>query len=735
VRSSVASVWSRVVARARPEVMVPLLAAYFAFAAYYVWQAWRRESPSVFADELEWTQISRAIASTGHPERRGVPYHFTSLYPYFTAPAWWLHGTQQAFDTIKYLGVLAMTATIFPVYAMGRFVLSRNWAIAAAVGTVAAPALAYSPILTEESLAYPVSALALWATVRAVYRVTRRRVAVAFACCLLAAATRSELATTLVVLIVSLGVVTWRGERMRTWRTTWDSWDWTGAIALGLGAVIAFDAFVSHRSFEWYVITAFYKKRLWQYGTWAAGSLAIGLGILPVVAALAGLLRRRGEGPDPGRTAFTIVATVGLAAFAWYTALKGAYLSYSFSSDIVERNLIYVTPILFVGTALLLERRSVRTWWAIAAGVFTGYLVLHVPAKLAFDQYPYYEAHGLAIVSFANRIFHWSYGPIEASLIGLTIVATGVVVLFSRLPAKSRGLAIAIVATCAAVGIWNLTAETYAANGEYRFSRFLVSQLPRPFDWVDQANSQGTTVLVGQQFGTNSNGYNLTEFWNRSIGKVWSADPTSPAPGPGPTLTPDLSKPDGTLFPSPRTDYALAINGLELQAPAVPTAVHVAGTTLYRLDGAPLKLRFSQSGIESDGWVTAPDAKTPALSAYNRFDAASLGPGLMFVKLDRIAWAGKDVPGQVVVKLGTLVVGKDKQPAIGKKLAVRRLTIHSCINPPKLLCSTAVHFDNPGRPFRIEVTISPTFSPHTLDPRSSEVRNLGARVSYLFVSL
>jgi len=734
VRSSVATVWSRVVARARPEVMIPLLTAYFAFAAYYVWQAWRRESPSVFGDELEWTQISRAIAHTGHPARRGVPYHFTSLYPYFTAPAWWLHSTQQAFDTIKYLGVLAMTATIFPAYGLARIAVSRNWAIAAAVATVAAPALAYSPILTEESLAYPAAALALWATARAVYRLTRRRVAFAFLCCLFAAGTRTELATTLAILVVSLGVVAWRGGTLSAWRATWNRWDWTGTLALGLGAVIAFDAFVSHRSFEWYVITAFYKERLWQYGTWAAGSLAIGLGILPVVAALAVLVRRRGEQPDPGRTAFTIVAAVGLAAFAWYTALKGAYLSYSFSSDIVERNLIYVAPILFVGTAVLLERRTVRTWWAVAAGVFTGYLVLHVPIVYGFDHYPYYEAQGLAMVSFANRIFHWAQGPIDNALIALTVVATAVVVLASRLPTRGRNAAIAIGGICAAVGIWNLTAETYAANGEYRFSRFLVSQAPRPFDWVDLANGRGSTVLVGQQFGTNSNGENLTEFWNRSIVKVWSADPESPAPGPGPTLTPDLSKPDGTLFPSPDTEFALAVNGLQLQAPKVPTGVTVPGTTLYRLDGGPLKLRYSQSGVESDGWMTAPDPKSPALSAYNRFDAASLGPGLVFVHLDRIAWAGKDVPGHVAVRVGTLVVGADKQPAIGHVTASWHLTIHAC-GRPKLLCSTALHFDNPLRPFRIEISIYPTFSPHTLDPRSSEVRNLGARVTYSFVSL
>ena len=721
--------------RVQPDVLGPLFAAYFAFAAYYVWQAWRRETPAIFTDELEFTQISRAIAHTGSPARREEAYHFTSLYPYFTAPAWWLHGTQQAFDTVKYLGVLAMTATIFPAYALGRFVLSRNWATAAAIGAIAAPALSYSPILTEESLAYPLSALALWTIARATLRPGRWTIAVAFAACAIAAAARSELVVTLVVLAGSLGAVAWRSDRLRGWRATWNRWDQVGAAAFALAGVIVFDAFLSHRSFEWYVITSFYKERLWQYGTWAAGALAIGVGVLPLIGLLAALVRRRGDAPDPGRSAFTIVATASLVAFGWYAALKGAYISYSFSSVVVERNLIYLVPLLFIGTALVLERRSVRAGWALAAGIFTGYLVLHVPIKLAFDHYPYYEAHALAMVSFANRIFHWASGPIQTTLVVLVVVSTALVLLLGRLPRRGRSAVATFATVCAALVVWNVTAETYAANGEYRFSRFLVSEFPHPFDWVDQATGRGSTVLVGQQFGSNDNGYNLTEFWNQSIVKVWSVDPTSIAPPPGPTLTPDLASPDGTMTPSPDTEFALAVNGVSLQAPVVPTSPKIPGTTLYRLDRKPLRLAFSQTGVESDGWITAPDTTSPATSAYNRFDAASLGPGFAVVSLDRIAWNGTDVPGHVTVRLGTLVIGPDKQPAIGRLLqAPKHLTIHSCIDPQKLLCSTKLLFKNPGRPFRIEVSITPTFSPHILDPRSSEVRNFGARIGYSFAA-
>jgi hypothetical protein len=54
------------------------------------------------------------------------------------------------------------------------------------------------------------------------------------------------------------------------------------------------------------------------------------------------------------RPAFvTFFLGTALVAFGWYAALKGAYISYSFSSLVVERNLIYLTPLLFVGTALV----------------------------------------------------------------------------------------------------------------------------------------------------------------------------------------------------------------------------------------------------------------------------------------------------------------------------------------------------------------------------------------------
>ena len=166
-------------------------------------------SPSIFSDEIEFTQISRGIAETGMPSRLGEPSGFGSLYTYLVAPAWWLDPTD-AWEAAKLIGVLVMTAAIFPAYGLARFVVSRPWALAAAIGAVAAPPLAYAPYLLEEPLAYPFTTTALWAITAAVARPTWRRLALAGALCLVAPFVRGELAVLLAVFGAGLFVLLWR---------------------------------------------------------------------------------------------------------------------------------------------------------------------------------------------------------------------------------------------------------------------------------------------------------------------------------------------------------------------------------------------------------------------------------------------------------------------------------------------------------------------------------------------
>ena len=58
----------------------PIVGIALAVLIFYGVEAWLRKTPWVFTDELEWTQISRAIAETGHAARRGEPIFFKTLY-------------------------------------------------------------------------------------------------------------------------------------------------------------------------------------------------------------------------------------------------------------------------------------------------------------------------------------------------------------------------------------------------------------------------------------------------------------------------------------------------------------------------------------------------------------------------------------------------------------------------------------------------------------------------------
>ncbi len=238
-----------------------------------------------------------------------------------------------------------------------------------------------------------------------------------------------------------------------------------------------------------------------------------------------------------------------------------------------------------------------------------------------------------------------------------------------------------------------------------------------PRNWVDRAVGDGRVTIVGQQF-VDPSGIWLTEFFNRSVRNVWSVDPSSPAPPPGPTQTPDLVSPAGEMQPAPGTDYALAVNGVRLQGDIVEQLRD--GSTLYRLDG-PLRLAEDQTGIAGDGWMSA-------RAAYNRFDVKHDGLGFARVTLSREAFCtDARLPSRMRIRIGPIGVGADKQPTLAAVTASRTLAVPPCT-------ARTVLFRPPPGPWRIEVDAD-TFVPAELDPRSSDRRKLGARANFGFVAL
>jgi hypothetical protein len=535
--------------------------------------------------------------------------------------------------------------------------------------------------------------------------------------CAIAPFVRGELGVLPVAFVLAAIFLLWRSDPMTRRRAGWAIWDWVGLVVLLIGAGVILSAFLGHHSYEWLIATGFYKHRLFELGLNAAGVLTIGLGVLPVVAGLASLWRAPGERPTRETTAFRSVLLAAIVAFGVYTAVKSTYVSTTFGTYTYERNLIYLAPLLFTGTALWLERRRLHPVAIAVSACFVLFLLLTTPYELG--QEISYNAPGLAILQQANRYLALDHTGAKIGLLGL-LGFSAVLLLVPRF--VRRGAAWLAVAVGLAVLAWNLTGELAFASASNRSADRFDDNIRRPLTWVDDHTGGAPTLYIGQQM-KDQNGEWLLEFWNpHSIRSVWSLDGT--AQGPGPTLTPDPRASDGALSHDPGYPYVVEETGIDVVGTQVASHLHVAGGALARWRlikiAPPLRLRGAETGVFPDGW-------TGSFSAYTRYSTEGSRTGRMRVVVSRAAWGGPDKPGKVRVEIGPIVIGDDKQPHIGKPTAVKRFVIHSKQEVPVVL-------DAPGPRFRVEVTITPTFVPKELSPQTeSDNRQLGARVRYVFL--
>jgi hypothetical protein len=232
-------------------------------------------------------------------------------------------------------------------------------------------------------------------------------------------------------------------------------------------------------------------------------------------------------------------------------------------------------------------------------------------------------------------------------------------------------------------------------------------------DWVDRATRGEPAFYIASRV-QDATGIWMHEFWNRSIREVWSSDGT--APGPGPTMTPDLAALDGRLFPDRGFRYAVEERDVDL----LGTVVAQKGTLrVVELD-LPLRARSTTVGIYGDGWQA--DS-----SAYSRYATPRNRPGTMLVTVSRAA-GGAHLPTTAKVAIGPVVIGEDKQPHLARATAVRSIVVGGEV------AERVVRLPTPPPPFRVEVTIDRLFVPGEVDPRSSDRRQLGAQTTYRFVA-
>jgi len=699
---------------------IPLTGVYVWLCTVYCIEAWKHLTPWLFTDELEMTQISRSIAATGHPARRGQPYSFHSLYPVLTAPLWLIDRVPTAYAGIKYADVLVMTAVIFPTYFLARLLVGRPWALfaAAAAGTI--PSLAYSSWLVEETIAYPYAALCFLLIVKALITRARWWVGGAVLASLVAPEVRGELVVIPIMAVLASFFAYWGSDRATARRASWTTGDWIGFFAIVAGVIIAVSGYLTWHVDQWQKVTSYNwtKKRIFLYGDWAAGALAIGMGVVPLVAGIAALFRAPGERPSRNVRIFRCTAAAGIISFGVYTAMKAAYLSMSFETRVEERNLIYIAPLLFIGTALVLERRRVNFAALAVAAAYGLYLVVGTPFKM--DRGLYSDALGLAIFQQANRYFEWT--PYTAQWVLLAVFALGLVLIVATsLQRVPRLLAVGGSAILA-VGLlaWNVTGEISAAAGTTSISRDSAALLGRPFTWVDDV-AHGKPTLYFAQGVVDQRPEWLLEFWNRSISTVTSLD--NSVLGPGPSGAPNVTA-TGQLYwshdpsqPGKLFDYAVE------DWPCVDFAGTFAKQHVYHIGTNPKVWRLVQltkpnrllaqcSGIYPDGWSGPND------SSYFRFSGTK--PGWLRISLSRQNWP----PSPVTIQLGTIGV-QLHSPVLQRVTKELRFTLGSKQPLVKWLSV-------PASGYAVRVVIENKFVPRELNPGIGDPRTLGALTDYRF---
>jgi hypothetical protein len=536
---------------------------------------------------------------------------------------------------------------------------------------------------------------------------------------ILAPLIRGELIVIPIVVVIAILFAALTSDWSKRRRASWVWGDYVGFIVLAAGAIFLLSGIASHHSQEWYGVTTYWKHRAYVLGDWAVGSLAIGLGVIPLVAGLASLAPARDEEPLRTVRMFRCVATAAIIGFGLYTGLKAAYLSTVFATRVEERNLIYIAPLLFIGTALVLERRRVNLAALAAAAAYGLYLVVGTPYQMGVQLYS--DALGFSILQQANRYYQWT--PAAAQWLLIAILVIGVGLLAAVTITRRSGAVVAGIGAALAVGIlgWNVTGEIAAAAGTVSISRDLEATLRHPFTWVDRVAKGKPTIYLAQGVADPNPEWEL-EFWNRSIVTVDSLDAT--LGGPGPSGTPNTTA-DGRVYwtidpthPGRVYDYAVE------DWPCVDFAGPVAAIHLYRGGAAnlaewrliklskPNRLRAECSGLYADGW------SGPSDSTYFRFVSAK--PGWLRIKISRENWPSSPVHVQLAA-----ITTKYREPALGRVFYDKKTIART-------LKTEVIWVRTPRTRFGARVVIVDKFVPNQIDPRISDPRTLGAQVDYRY---
>jgi hypothetical protein len=591
----------------RSNEWIALVALVLVSTAFRAWAAVEVPVPWIAPDELVYGLLGQSLYLHGSLEILGGPTPFYSLLtPALVGFPLSAFGLVTGHDVLQGLQAFVMSLAAVPVYLWARSLVSRRWALVAAALTVAVPGLTYSGLMMSEVVFYPLVVLAAWAGAEAIARPTRATQALLVLAVLTVSATRIQAIVLLPVLATAALV---DAALARSWANlrrlapaavglgvlalAWIGWQ----LGTGSGTLGGYEVVAS---------TSYSVGDAARFVLYHAASLLIVCGLFPVAATGVLLLRAgwRGEAEPRVRAYLAIAASLS----AWLVVEVGVFAS-RYSDRIVERNLIALAPVLFIGLVLWLERGAAGSYVERAAIAAVAAVVLLVlPVKTYVTVFGMHDA--MTLVPLYKLLQSSSEGTLVAVYSAVAGVAA---VAFALLPrAALRFVPVLLIGAFAAASV---ASSSYVVDQtRLQQARFLG---PDP-TWVDADDGSVAYLYDGDP---DWNGVWETLFWNRQIDRVLVLGESDDVPGPLPQtrvgIEPDgtLTLPAGSLEPS---DYAVISHKFTLRGDQTSQifqqGLRQGGLSLWRVS-APLRISTWITGTQGNGDVFA--AERAQIAAFD----------------------------------------------------------------------------------------------------------------------
>jgi hypothetical protein len=571
------------------------------------WAAVKVPVPWIAPDEMVYGLLGRDLWLHGSLSILGgsTPYYslLTPLLAGFPLAAF---GLGTGYDVLHGLQAFVMSLAAVPVYLWGRTLVSRRAAFAAAALTVATPVLAYSGLVMTEVLFYPLLAVAAWAGAEAIARPTRRNQLLLLTAFVAVCATRIQAIVLLPALItaalVDAGISrSWQGLRrhlpalagLGVLLVAWVVW----RLASGSGALGGYEVVAK---------TSYSIGAAARFVMYHGASLLIVCGLVPAAAVALLLVEavRRGEADERVRAYLAVASSLSV----WIVVEVGVFAS-RYSDRIVERNLIGLAPVLFLGLVLWLERGPDGGWIERAV---VGMLGLTLLVLLPVDRYV--NVFGVHDAMTLIPLYQLSTATSMHALTRVYPVVTGVVVLvFVLVPRRRlRWFPVALLVVLVAASV--LTSRFVIREARAQQATFLGADP----SWIDHAGGDDVAYLYDGEPAWP--GVWQTVFFNPRIDRVYDLPDTTVA-GPLPQKG-VIVLPDGTIVtpPSERKQPAYAVTSSWIELDGEPVArvaqsgVTQQGLVLWNVRH-PLRMLSRTTGLQPNGDIYGPT--TGALTVYD----------------------------------------------------------------------------------------------------------------------